>query len=311
MNIAGFQRGGGFCALVSVLLSVAGAASAQRSALPVRSTVADTESFVVQAMTFNIRVDTILDGFNRWSSRRDMVCDVISDCRPDILGLQEALKHQVDDVPEAVEGYEVIGVGRKDGRTRGEYNCILYRMDRFELIDSGTFWLSDKPDAPGSLTWGNLCSRICTWGRFVNKWTGRAFYVYNTHLDHFSQHSREKSVQLIARRLRARSHQDPFIVTGDFNAGEKNEAIRYLKGQVVDGFGKSGVVMVDTFRILHPRQENVGTRSGFGGALDGSKIDYILAGPHIRVLEADIVRRGWEERRPSDHFPVTATLLIE
>ncbi len=311
MNIAGFQGGRGLCVIVSVLLSMAGAACAGRSALPVRSTGSGSERFVVRVMTFNIRVDTIWDGFNGWSSRRDMVCDVISDCRPDILGLQEALKHQIDDILEAVEGYEVIGVGRKDGRTRGEYTCILYRTDRFELVDNGTFWLSNRPEAPGSLTWGNLCSRICTWGRFVNKWTGRAFYVYNTHLDHFSQRSREKSVQLIARRLRARGHQDPFIITGDFNAGEENEVIRYLKGRAVDGFGKSPVVMVDTFRILHPRQENVGTRSGFAGAFNGSKIDYILAGPHMRVLEADIVRRGWGGRHPSDHFPVTATLLID
>ncbi len=311
MNIAGFWGGRGLCALVSVFLSVAGAASAGRSALPVRSTGTGTKRLEVQAMTFNIRVDTILDGFNGWSSRRDMVCGVISDCRPDILGLQEALKHQVDDILEGVEGYEVIGVGRKDGETKGEYSCILYRTDRFEPIDSGTFWLSNRPESPGSLTWGNLCSRICTWGRFVNKWTGRAFYVYNTHLDHLSQRSREKSVQLIAQRLQGRDHQDPFIVTGDFNAGEDNKAIRYLKGQAVNGFGKSPVVMVDTFRILHPRRENVGTRGGFGGACNGSKIDYILAGPHMRVLEADIVRRDWGGRYPSDHFPVTATLLID
>ena len=311
MNIARFWGGRGLFAIISVFLSLAGAVSAQRSALPVRWTETGTERFVVQAMTFNIRVDTILDGFNGWSGRRDMVCAVISDCRPDILGLQEALKHQVDDILEAIEGYEVIGVGRKDGKTKGEYSCILYRTDRFEPIDSGTFWLSNRPETPGSLTWGGLCSRICTWGRFVNKWTGRAFYVYNTHLDHFSQGSREKSVQLIARRLRARSHQDPFIVTGDFNAGEKNEAIRYLKGRTVNGFGKSPVAMVDTFRIVHPRRENVGTRAGFSSALDGNKIDYILAGPYMRVLEADIVRRDWGGRYPSDHFPVTATLLIE
>ncbi len=135
--------------------------------------------------------------------------------------------------------------------------------------------------------------------------------MYNTHLDNLSQRSRKKSVQLIAQRIEARSHQDPFIVTGVFNAGEKNKAIRYLKGHAVNGFGKSGVVMVDTFRVLHPRRENVGTRTGFGGALNGSKIDYILAGPHIRVLEADIVRRDRGGRYPSDHFPVTATLLIE
>ena len=187
MEIARLWGGRGLFAIISVFLSVAGAASARQSALASRSPGIGTERFVVQAMTFNIRVDTILDGFNGWSRRRDMVCDVISDCRPDILGLQEALKRQVDDILEGVEGYDVIGVGRKDGKTKGEYSCILYRTDRFEPIDSGTFWLSNRPESPGSLTWGNLCSRICTWGRFVNKWTGRAFYVYNTHLDHLSQ----------------------------------------------------------------------------------------------------------------------------
>ncbi len=312
MNYAGFAGRSGLFASVPVsIVLMAGVVCAGRGALSEASTPTGTGRYVVRVMTFNIRVDTIPDGFNGWSGRRDMVCEVISDCRPDILGLQEALKHQVDDILREVDGYKAIGVGRKDGRTKGEYNCILYRTDRFELIDSETFWLSDTPEAPGSTSWGSMFTRICTWGRFANKWTGRAFYVYNLHLDNLSQRSREKSVQLLASRLQARDYQDPFIVTGDFNAGERNSAIRYLKGHAAGALGTPPIAMIDTFRALYPHEQTVGTRSGFRGIRNGSKIDYILAGPQIRVLQADIIRRDRRGRYPSDHFPVTATLLID
>ncbi len=312
MNYAGFAGRSGLFALVPVsIVLMAGVVCAGRWALPEASTPTGTGRYVVRVMTFNIRVDTILDVFNGWSDRRDMVCDVISDCRPDMLGLQEALKHQVDDILRELDGYKAIGVGRRDGRTKGEYNCILYRTDRFQLIDSGTFWLSDTPETPGSTSWGNLPARICTWGRFANKWTGRAFYVYNLHLDNLSQRSRKKSVQLLAGRLQARDYQDPFIVTGDFNAGERNSAMRYLKGHAVGGLGTPPIAMVDTFRALYPHEQTVGTRVGFRGTGNGTKIDYILAGPQIRVLQADIIRKDRRGRYPSDHFPVTATLLID
>ncbi|MBE0536025.1 MAG: endonuclease/exonuclease/phosphatase family protein [Phycisphaerae bacterium] len=262
-------------------------------------------------MSFNIRYGTANDGEDRWANRRQMVCDVIAEHRPDVLGLQEALKFQIDEIMAAVPGYVLVGVGREDGKEKGEYSCILYRSDRLEVKENGTFWLSDTPDVPGSITWGNACTRVCSWGRFIDRATGGAFYVYNTHLDHVSQPAREKGSAQVARHIAEKAKGAPYILTGDFNAGEDNRAIRYLKGeQPLDG-QKVGVLFRDAFRIVHPDEKVVGTFNGFKGRTDGAKIDYIFIGSGWNVRDAAIVRTHVDGRYPSDHFPLTARLRVQ
>jgi len=267
----------------------------------------------VSVMSFNIRYGSANDGANRWENRREMVFDVIRKHKPDMVGLQEALGYQIDEICRAVPGYAKIGVGREDGKKRGEYSAILYRRDKYKVEQGGTFWLSDTPEAPGSITWGNACTRICTWARFVEKESGRAFYHYNLHLDHISQPSREKSMRLLVERIVGRKRPGPFVVTGDFNADEKNPAILFLKGKAaLKGKGeiesKNPVPMVDTFRKLHPDAGKVGTFNGFKGTDTGGKIDYILTTSDVKVLDAQILHDNTEGRYPSDHFPVTARL---
>ncbi|MBL7153851.1 MAG: endonuclease/exonuclease/phosphatase family protein [Phycisphaerae bacterium] len=267
----------------------------------------------VSVMSFNIRYGTANDGANRWANRRQMVFDVIRKHRPDVVGLQEALGYQIDEICTALPQYTKIGVGREDGKTKGEYSAILYRWERFKVEQSATFWLSDTPEVPGSITWGNACTRICTWARFVEKRSGRAFYHYNLHLDHVSQPSREKSMLLLVKRIGRREHADPFVVTGDFNAGEKNPAILFLKGKATlagndQAESANPVPMVDTFRMLHPDAIKVGTFNGFKGTDTGGKIDYVLTTSDVQVLEARILHDNVEGRYPSDHFPVTARL---
>ncbi len=264
-------------------------------------------------MTFNIRYGTANDGENNWANRKEMVCDVLRRHDPDIVGLQEALRFQIDDIRAALPEYAEIGCGRDDGKTKGEYSGILYRKDRLDVADSDTFWLSDTPEACGSITWGNACTRLCTWGRFTRKNGGRPFYFFNTHLDHVSQFSRDKSAILLAQRIRDRAHADPVIVTGDFNTGENNPVVRYLKGEQEspvggNGLAKNPTVLVDTFRVLHPDAQQVGTFNGFKGNGSGAKIDYIFTQPGVEVLRAEILRDSKDNRYPSDHYPVTAVL---
>ena len=159
---------------------------------------------------------------------------------------------------------------------------------------------------PASATWGNTIPRIATWGRFVEKTTGRAVYVYNVHFDHRSEPSRQKSAILLAKRIAGRKHPDPVILTGDFNVGESSYAIGYLKGRQ----DQSPVKLVDTFRVLHPDEEVVGTFGGFRGTRDGQKIDYLFALPGTKVLGAEIVYFNRDGRYPSDHYPVTAELVL-
>ena len=276
--------------------------------LNIITTGATSENQEIKVMSFNVRYGTADDGPDHWDKRKDLLFETIKQFSPDVLGLQEALRSQIDQIKQAMPGYTEIGEGR-DGGTKGEYSVILYTKNRFRVEDSGTFWLSDTPEVV-SKHWGNAFIRICTWGRFIETESQQAFYVFNTHLDNESQPSREKSVRLIARRIHTRAHPDPVILTGDFNAAEDNPAIRYLKGTETDG-DTVPVSLRDTFRVLHPDEEQVGTFNGFKGTATGGKIDYIFVTPQLRVLTAAIVRRNRDGHYPSDHFPVTARLRFE
>jgi len=155
-------------------------------------------------MTFNIRYGTANDGENRWPLRKDFLVDVIKAQNADVVGLQEALDFQIDEIVAAIPAYAVIGVGRDDGARKGEYAAVLFRRDRFQVSDAGTFWFSDTPTVIASKSWGNRITRICTWARFIDR-DGRGFWHFNLHLDHQSQPSRERSTELLRRRIEARA----------------------------------------------------------------------------------------------------------
>lgn len=269
----------------------------------------------LSVMTFNIRYGTANDGENRWTNRRDMLYALLKSEKPDLIGLQEALRFQVDEILAAVPGYAAVGVGRDDGKAAGEMSAILYRTNRFYVAASGTFWFSDTPETPGSKTWGNRITRISTWARFVER-DGRAFSHYNLHLDHESQPSREKSTALLLERIKARAvPTEPVIVTGDFNTGEANAALKVLVGPggpaAVPATGDAAPPFIDTFRALHRDEKEVGSFSAFTyGATTGDKIDYVLVQPGTKVLSAGIVRTSQGGRYPSDHFPVVATIEL-
>jgi endonuclease/exonuclease/phosphatase family metal-dependent hydrolase len=257
-------------------------------------------------MTFNIRYGTAKDGENEWSARRDMLFDVIRNANPDLLGLQEALDFQIDEIIAAVPGYAVVGVGRDDGAEKGEYSAILFRRDRFRVAEAGTFWFSETPSVVASKSWGNQITRICTWARFIDR-DGRGLYHFNLHLDHQSQPSRERSTVLLRGRIDTRAVPDPVIVTGDFNAGEANPALATLTVPV----GSGAPAFLDTFRVLHHDEKDAGTFSNFKFGNHGTdKIDYILAQPGTEVMAAEIVRVSRNHRYPSDHFPVTARVRL-
>src|SRR5829696_2383259 len=269
---------------VLVLSGIANAGAQERAPLTV--------------MSFNIRYGTANDGENRWPLRKDFLIDAIKEQNADLVGLQEALAFQIDEILAANPAYGVIGVGRDDGARKGEYAAILFRRDRFQVSDAGTFWFSDTPNAIASKSWGNRITRICTWARLVDR-DGRAFWHFNVHLDHESQPSRERSAALLRARIDARrTPREPVIVTGDFNAGEQNPAVASMT---------AGGALTDTFRVKHPREQVVGTFTGFDVTkASGDKIDYVFAPAGAEVLRAAIVRTARGGRTPSDHFPVVA-----
>ncbi len=255
----------------------------------------------LSVMSFNIRYGTAGDGDNSWPHRRESVFDIVREERADIIGLQEALRFQLDEIAEAIPGYSELGVGRDDGIEAGEYAAILYKESRLEVLEQGTFWFAGTPETPGATDWGAHIPRICTWARFRDREAPRTFYVFNVHLDHQSQESRERSTALLTERIAAREHPDPIIVTGDFNAGEANLAIAFLVYE-------SNLRLRDSFRVLHADATDVGTFNGFQGTTTGEKIDYVFASNEWNIVSAGILRTERGGRFPSDHFPVTAIL---
>lgn len=249
-------------------------------------------------MSFNIRYGTANDGENSWPNRDHLVMQVFEDRQASIVGVQEALAFQLDEITEAHPHYGVIGVGRNDGKTKGEYAAILYDTHAFAVDASGTFWLSDTPEVVASTSWGNSITRICTWARLIDRDSGDAVYAFNAHYDHRSQESREQSSRLILDRIASRTHHDPVVLMGDFNAGESNPAITSL----ID----SG--LLHTYREIHPEETAVGTFNAFRGDTGGELIDHILVSPAMKVLDADIDRTNDNVRYPSDHDPVWATI---
>ena len=221
----------------------------------------------------------------------------------DVVGIQEAFYEQVVGLRRDLPQYEAVGVGRDDGRTQGEHCLILYRKDRLHVGEQGTFWFSDTPEVAGSSTWGNRVTRICTWARFTDLRAQASFLLYNLHIDHESQPSRERSLKMLAERLHRREGRDPVIITGDFNAGEDNPALDVLRAATEPSFR-------DSFRVVHPEEKAVSTYHDFHGGTDGEKIDYIWVSPEFRVLDAGIVRDERDGRFPSDHYPVTAHLAL-
>ena len=262
----------------------------------------------LRVMSFNIRYDTPSDGLNAWPHRRDWVAALIRFHAADVIGVQEALGHMLTDLDSRLPGFARVGVGRADGHTRGEFSAILYRTDRLELLDSGTFWLSPTPEAPGSKGWDAAIERIATWARFRDRATGCRHLHLNTHFDHVGEQARQESARLIRSRLPALAMNRPVILTGDLNSDPSSAAYRILTGEamaaafppLLDGF--------QTSRTGHYGPTS--TWTAFRAIEPGRRIDYVLTSPEITVLSHGILPDSWDGRFPSDHLPVLATVAL-
>ncbi|MBU51903.1 MAG: hypothetical protein CL920_24700 [Deltaproteobacteria bacterium] len=266
-------------------------------------------SLHVKVMSLNIRYDNPHDGSNSWPHRKTLVCDVLRENAPDFIGLQEALKHQLEDIIHALEGYDGYGRSRRAYTEDDEWSPLCYDSKRWWLDQRqrGTFWLSDTPDHEGSQSWGSSLPRIVTWARFIEKQTNEGIYVYNTHFDHRSSEARLQSAKLLIQRIQSRECQhEPFLLMGDLNAGENTPPLRYLKGN------EHTMPLVDTFREKHPDERKAGTFGGWSGSKSGPKIDYILIDAHAQTTlhDAQIIYTSKDGRYPSDHFPITAELTF-
>ncbi|HKX30152.1 MAG TPA: endonuclease/exonuclease/phosphatase family protein [Blastocatellia bacterium] len=263
----------------------------------------------LRVMSFNIRYGTANDGENNWEHRKDFLVETIKSFDPDLLGTQETLGFQRDYLARGLSNYDVLGVGREDGREKGEMAALYYKRSRFEKLDGGHFWLSETPNQPGSKSWDSALPRMVTWVELRDRLQAgsKTLVFLNTHFDHRGVQARIQSAQLLRRRIMELGRNRRVIVTGDFNADEGSEPYQTM-------FGPSGGALsplVDTYRVIHPmRAANEGTFTGFkSDATTGPRIDWIAVSRDWEVRDAVIDHSMREGRTPSDHFPVTARLV--
>lgn len=257
---------------------------------------------VLQVMSYNVRYDEPTDR-QRWAERKAAIQQIIQQEDPDLLGLQECLYHQINDLVELLPEYNWIGQGREGG-SHGEYTPIFYKKSRFELMAYNYFWLSDFPDQVGSATWGNELTRMAVWALFKDRQTGQIFYHLNTHFDHETEFARQKSAELIAGEVAGMKSDIPIIVTADFNTGYQSETHVYLTE-------KAGYM--DSWDIAEAKENTeYGSFNNFQDSTGGpERIDWILLkGSSFRVLKTKLVIDQINYTFPSDHFPIVAQVII-
>lgn len=255
--------------------------------------------------TFNIRYDNPADQSNNWQFRKDTVTRFIQAQDMDIVGMQEVLHNQLEDLLQRLPGYKSIGVGRDDGKTKGEYAPILYKEDRFEVLDSNTFWLSQYPDSIGFIGWDGACTRIATWAKMKDKQSGKIFMAVNTHFDHVGVTARQEGALLIIRKIKEIVGDRPAVLTGDFNVNDQSEAYRTITS--------NAFVLKDAAKIAGKQTGVDYTFHNFGQipSEQCEKIDFIFVTPQIKVLDSFIPKEAAPGSKfLSDHNPQIVHLIL-
>lgn len=246
--------------------------------------------------TYNLRMDNPDDNLNAWPHRKELVKGLIRFHDFDVFGTQEGFYHQLQDLLELDE-YAYIGVGRGDGKTGDEHSAIFYKKERFELLDKGDFWYSERPDMPGKGWDATCCNRICSWGKFKDRVSGKVFFFFNSHFDHEGHIARKNSSLLLLQKIEEIAGDTPVFCTGDFNATPEQEPIRILS---------ESKKLFDSYVVTaQPPYGTTGTFTGFNPKSSCSdRIDYIWITKTIAVEKYGVLNEMPYGRFPSDHFPV-------
>lgn len=254
----------------------------------------------VRIMTYNIRYANENPG-EEWSVRKYLVNEMIKFHRPDIFGVQEALKNQINYLAESFPNFYWVGVGRDDGDKEGEYSAIFISK-KFNVVDSGTFWLSQTPANP-SIGWDAAFKRIVTWAKLFNQLSQDTFVVLNTHFDHIGKIARLNSAKLILEKTQPFINKFPVILMGDFNDTDSSDVYCTLTENNLfqDAQYKDHVINYGT---------NI-TFNGFGNNFAEGKIDFIFVNEKIKVLRHGIIGDKFENQYASDHMPVIADFIIK
>lgn len=259
----------------------------------------------LEVMTYNLRyLNTSDPSPHTWAERVPAIKRLIDKEQPDIMGTQEVLYPQLQDLEEVLPNYDYIGLGREGG-SKGEYSAIFYNKNRYSPLEFDHFWLSDTPDVIGSMTWGNRIPRMVTWAKFFDKKTNQEFYAVNTHFDHQSVNAREKSAELILEKIKDFDAELPVLLTGDFNTAPDSTPYKTLtsEGAFHDLWETAGVRY----------NEHLGTFNGFHDPTGGGptrRIDWVMGKGNVEAHSIEIIDEYKNGQFPSDHYPVISDVTL-
>lgn len=272
----------------------------------------------LRVMSFNIRYGTADDGPNRWDRRREHVMAMLKQRDPDLIGLQECLDFQLEQIKAALPGHAAYALGReKDGG--GEMCAILWRSDRFELIDSGSFGLAPEGKL-GETAWDAALPRICSWVHLHDRLNARSFWLYNAHLDHVGEQARLESAKLLLQRIgesfMANGAEMPVLLTGDFNCTPDSAPMQALLSQLQDCHALGNFTYSSSNERLPMDESASGTFHNWTGEAGRRRIDYVLSSPDFSLISSELIRDSWRVGKGrqatlgylSDHFPLMVEL---
>jgi endonuclease/exonuclease/phosphatase family metal-dependent hydrolase len=261
----------------------------------------------LKVISLNIRYDNPEDSLNAWPRRIPVILNFFKNEKPDLIGLQEVLIQQYEFLDSVLTDYSSVGVGRTDGVKEGEMNPLFFKKERFDLIRSKTFWLSETPDVPGSMAWGASLPRIVSWVELSDKMTHEHFYFFNTHFAHDSDSARILSSELLLIKVDSLAAGFPFVITGDFNMLHSSKGYSIL----TDPY-ESVPLLSDAYAVTEKRPVGPAyTFNGFSEKPSSGRVDYIFVRNGMEVLEHRIFIKKERGVYISDHWPVMSVVALK
>ncbi len=253
-------------------------------------------------MTYNIRLSLESDNENSWENRKKEALQLMDYYHPDLFGVQEAVPQQMSDIKNGLRNYDFVGVGRDDGKNKGEFSALFYDKEKLQVLESGTFWLSETPDIP-SKGWDAAYNRVCTYALLKTKKGGKKFWAFNVHFDHVGNVARVDSAHLILEKIKTLNTKNlPVILMGDFNLTEDTEPIKIISQSLRNTYHHS---------IKKPYGPT-GTFTAFDTTkIPTERIDYIFVKNFVTKDFRTINDRQENLKYPSDHFPILVNLQFQ